>query len=246
VAQQRVLVVGAAKGIGEGACRVFAEKGWRIAAADIDRETLDALGQELSIECCLHGDVRDMASVTAMVEQAEQALGGLDAVAIIAGVISPGEMRDMTDEAWTRLLDINLDGSVRVMRASVDALERSGGGAIVLISSIAAHIGMPRRSSYSASKAALEALARCLAVEWAPRVRVNCVAPGYTATPMVKGAIFDGVVDEQILVSHIPAGRLAEPEEMGRCIAFLASEESSFVTGQTLIADGGMTIKADW
>jgi len=148
---------------------------------------------------------------------------------------------------------VNLDGTFSVAQQAFPHLARASSESgidttIVMISSIAAHIGMARRASYAASKGGVEALVRTLANEWSPdKIRVNGVAPGYIRTDLVESAIRAGTVDLDALEARIPRGRLGTPRELAQVVAFLAGDDSSFVTGQTIIADGGMTgSSANW
>ena len=153
----------------------------------------------------------------------------------------------MTDEAWSGLLAVHLDGTFRCCRAAFPALRDSANGAIVSISSVAARVGIPQRLSYSAAKAGIEGLTHVLAVEWAAaEIRVNAVAPGYTMTKRMEGTIESGLLDETRVTRLIPMQRFARPEEIANAVYWLSSEEASYVTGQTLYVDGGAIVNSHW
>jgi NAD(P)-dependent dehydrogenase (short-subunit alcohol dehydrogenase family) len=174
-------------------------------------------------------------------------LGGIDSIINCAGIIDPKPTIDVSDESWERMISVHLSGSFYSARESMKYLEKSSNGSIVLVSSVATHLGLARRASYTAAKGGIEALTRSLAVEWAPnKIRVNAIAPGYTKTPITERAFLLGTANEGVLTSAIPLGRLARTDEMAKTIRFLASDESSFITGQTILVDGGMSINSNW
>lgn len=243
------LVTGGARGIGAACCVALAAKGWNVVVADRDREEAERMAASLGGSAlAVAVDVTDRDSVRAACAEGAAHFGGLGALVTSAGIIDPEPSVDVTPERWRRLLAVNLDGSFVAAQEAHPHLVRAGGGSIVMISSIAAHIGMARRASYAASKGGVEALVRVLANEWAGAgIRVNAVAPGYVRTPLVESAIREGKVVAEDLERNIPLGRMAEPSDLAEIVAFFASKESWFVTGQTLVADGGMTTSgAQW
>ena len=241
--RRTVLVTGGARGIGGACCDALAARGWNVVIADRDADAAEARAAALGAGALGVGmDVTDEASVRRGVDDAAAHFGGLHAVVTAAGIIDPQVSADVTPERWRRLLAVNLDGTFLAAQAVYPHLVAAGGGSVVMISSINARLGMARRASYAASKGAVEALTRTLANEWAPDgVRVNAVAPGYIRTDLVEAAARAGTVDIALLEQNIPQRRLGTPAELAQVVAFFVGDESSFVTGQTLVADGGMT-----
>jgi NAD(P)-dependent dehydrogenase (short-subunit alcohol dehydrogenase family) len=245
------LITGGARGIGGAAADAFVAAGFRVGVADLDRAAAAAKATALVARGTdaigVRVDVTDTPSVDAMVAAVMDRFGRLDALVNNAGIIDPGPSAAVTDESWDRLLAVHLDGTFRCARAAHPALVASGGGTIVNLASVAAHVGIARRLSYSAAKSAVEGVARGLAVEWAPDgIRVNAVAPGYTRTEMVQRAVDAGLVATDRLLARVPLGRLAEPSEIAAVIVFLSGPGSSYITGQTIIVDGGLVVGTDW
>lgn len=226
-------------------------EGAAVVLADVNGDGAEAAARELCAEgataLAVTVDVLSTESTCAAVETARRELGELSVLVNAAGIISPVPSSELPDELWDRLIGIHLGGVMRMCRAAFPQLAAGASGAIVSLSSIAAHVGLPLRVAYNAAKAGVEGLTRSLAVEWAPHgIRVNAVAPGYTRTPPVEWALSEGLVAEGNLLQRVPLHRLAEPQEIGTVIAFLASERASYVTGQTLVVDGGLIVNGDW
>jgi NAD(P)-dependent dehydrogenase (short-subunit alcohol dehydrogenase family) len=189
-------------------------------------------------------DLRDASSIGAGFEKLSQQDTVIDCLVNCAGVIVRKPVEQMTDEDWYAVLDTDLTGVFRCARAASPLLR--DGSTVVNVGSIAGEVGIAGRTGYTAAKAGLEGLTRTLAMEWARRnIRVNTVAPGWTRTQMVARGIADGRIDEALLASRIALGRLAEPQEIADVVAFLAGRESSYITGQTITVDGGITINGN-
>jgi NAD(P)-dependent dehydrogenase (short-subunit alcohol dehydrogenase family) len=238
------LVVGGASGIGRATADELVAAGWRVAVADLRADALDDVSSRIAR---LPVDVRSPESVDAAVAACDKEFGRLDALVYAAGIVDPGLVVDASDEAWARMFDVHVNGAHRFARASHALLARSDAAAVCLVSSIAARIGLPYRVSYNAAKSAVEGMTRGLATEWAPDgIRVNCVAPGYTETPLMRAAAASGTLNLERLTTRIPQGRLAEPAEIARAIAFVVGPHASYITGQTITVDGGLTTGGDW
>jgi 3-oxoacyl-[acyl-carrier protein] reductase len=223
------VVTGAAQGLGAAIADALELEGARVARTDIE-------GTDLRL------DVRDRDSVEAAVDRVSATLGPPSVLVNNAGISRVGPSESLDEAVWSEVLEINLTGVLRCCQATGRRMLAAGRGAIVNVASINALLGMPGRAAYCASKAGLVGLTRVLAVEWASRgVRVNAVCPGYVRTPMVEKAIADGLYSGQGLRDRTPADRLAEPTEIAAAVVYLASSDASYVTGQTLVVDGGYT-----
>jgi len=239
--RKTVIITGGARGIGWAAAQTFMAKGWNVAIGDVDIEQAQARAREhpgelLAVEL----NVRDQASVDAAHDQVARHFGGIDALVNNAGVQRWTSLAELDWEAWTQVIDVNLNGVVRCLHAAGRHMIRQGGGAVVNITSIGAERGSSFRAPYGAAKAGVAALTRTAAVEWARfGIRVNAVGPGYVQTELIDSFVSSGQLDPAPLVKQVPLGRMAEPREIAAAIYFLASEEASYITGQTLYVDGG-------
>jgi NAD(P)-dependent dehydrogenase (short-subunit alcohol dehydrogenase family) len=250
--QSRVAFVsGAARGIGMAIVETFVREGCSVVVGDVDVAEAQSVARRLDPEgtraLAVSLDVTQTPSVDAAVDAAVEKFGTLDVLVNVAGTINPQPSEEVTDKDWSDLLAVHLDGTFRCCRAAYPHLARSETAAIVSISSVAATVGIPKRLSYSAAKAGIEGMTRVLAVEWADvGIRVNAVAPGYTMTKRMEGTIASGLLDETQVTRLIPMRRFAEPEEIANAVYFLASPRASYVTGQTLYADGGAVVNSHW
>lgn len=244
--EKHVLITGASRGIGAAAARRFAALGWNVAlgcrsgagrAEELARE-LERLGRRTLV---LQGDLARPEQARCVVERAEEELGPLDALVCCAGVALPQQLiTDTTDEQWRQVMGVDLDGVFYTLRAAVPFFVRRKRGAIVTVSSMWGVTGASCEVAYSAAKAGVIGLTRALAKELGPsHIRVNCVAPGVIDTEMNAHL---SPADLEALGEETPLGRIGTPAEAAEAICFLASEQASFITGQVLLADGGMTI----
>jgi NAD(P)-dependent dehydrogenase (short-subunit alcohol dehydrogenase family) len=245
------LVTGGARGIGLATVRTFLDEGYRVAIADIDEERAQASARSLDPTgrrvVAVQVDVALSSSVGGMVRTVVEHFGGLDVLVNNAGNVHPQPAVEVSDDDWRQLVSVHLEGTYRCSRAAYPALEESGTGAIVNLSSIAGRIAIRNRLTYIASKAGIEGVTRALAVEWATDgIRVNAVAPGYTMTETMQERMAAGIANEKQLEQLVPLGRLARTEEIAAAITFLASPAASYITGQTLVVDGGATVTAHW
>lgn len=240
------LVTGGNAGIGEAIAGMFAREGAAVVITGRRKPELDrvvrrieqANGRALAVP----GSVTDDAHVRAAVRQCVQAFGGLHVLVNNAGIGEFGKkLHEIDDATWHQVLDVNLTGVFRMTRAAVPELLRSGGGSIINISSIASLVGIPMLSAYAASKGALDALTRALALDYAAdRIRCNVINPGLIATPMAAPLLADRERAAQVLADY-PLRRPGQPEEVASFALYLASDESAWVTGATFPIDGGMT-----
>ncbi|MGW2699968.1 SDR family NAD(P)-dependent oxidoreductase [Streptomyces sp. NPDC001340] len=237
-ASLRALVTGGASGIGRATADLLAERGARVAVLDLDPSSVD------KPLLAYRADVGDDTSVRTAVEQAAEALGGLDVLVSNAGIGAQGTVEDNDDEEWRRVFDVNVLGMVRAARAALPHLRRSRHAAIVNTCSIAATAGLPQRALYSATKGAVYSLTLAMAADHVREgIRVNCVNPGTADTPWV-GRLLDAAPDpaaeRAALEARQPTGRLVSAAEVAGAIAYLASPLSGATTGTALAVDGGM------
>ncbi len=232
------IVTGGASGIGAATAALLTERGARVAVLDRDAAPAPAGGMALV------ADVADDTSVRAAVAAASEALGGIDVVANVAGIGAQGDVAGNDDEEWRRVLDVNVVGMVRVVRAALPHLRRSEHAAVVNVSSALAVLGVPRRALYAASKGAVLALTLAMAADQVREgIRVNAVLPGTADTPWVGrllAAASDPAAEREALEARQPIGRLVSAEEVAHAIAYLASPLSGSTTGIALGVDGGM------
>ena len=233
------LVTGGASGIGRATALLLAGRGARVAVLDLD--PAGAPDPLLRVRA----DVSDDASVAAAVTEAIERLGGLDVLVNNAGIGAAGTVEANGLDEWRRVLDVNLLGLVRVTRAALPALRRSGSAAIVNVGSIVATAGLPERALYSASKGAVAALTRAMAADHVGEgIRVNCVHPGTVDTPWVArllAAAADPEAELAALRARQPTGQLVGMDDVAQAIAHLASPHAASVTGTELAVDGGMS-----
>lgn len=243
------VVTGAGGGIGRACSLRFAEEGGRLACADVleepGRETvalIEAAGGEATF---FAADVTDEASVAALYGAVESRFGAVHVLVNNAGVLLPGDgsVLETELEAWRRVLDINLTGVFLCCKHGIPKLLAAGGGSVVNMGSISGLVGSATSQiGYAASKGAVIALTRDIAVELARRgVRANALCPGPVETPLALQLYTDEAAWERRRV-HIPAGRLGKPAEIAEAALFLASDESSWVTGTSLVVDGGIAV----
>lgn len=246
------LVLGAASGIGAAVAVRFAREGAAVVAAGLGHERPDPLLHEAGLQP-LPCDVRDDAQILSLVRTTLATQGRIDVLVNAAGVIANDTAATIDDAQWARMHDINLGGAMRAMRAVLPGMLARRSGAIVNIASVAAFNAGADVASYAASKAGLVALTRAAAQAHGPRgVRVNALCPGWVDTPMSAKEMDDlalkaGLTAAQArerTVERIALGRMATPGEMADACLFLASDESSFITGIALVADGGSRVPA--
>jgi len=238
------LVTAGATGIGLGCAQAIVEGGGRVMICARREDTLEQAAEELGENAAwVTCDVTDDASVDAAVAATVERFGGLNAAVNSAGTGTAGPLLETATSEFERVVDTNLTGAFRCLRAEARAMVEGGGGSIVNVSSIAGALTHPWMGPYCVSKAGLDMLTRCAADELGEHgIRVNSVLPGVVRTPMAA-ALSEIPVSREEYLSLMPISRIGEPEDIGRFVAFLLSDDASWITGQLVAVDGGHTIR---
>jgi NAD(P)-dependent dehydrogenase (short-subunit alcohol dehydrogenase family) len=216
----------------------FAKEGAKVVVAEIDskegKETVDLIKAAEGEAFFIQVDITRTDDAKKMIDSAIEKYGRLDVLFNNAGIELTGKVEDMSEANWDRLLGINLKGVFLCCKYAIPHMLRQGAGAIINTASIAGLFGLSNEGAYCASKGGIIALTKALAMDYAPsNIRVNCICPGPTATRLTP--------DRTAIIEKIPMGRLGKPEEIAAAALFLASKESSFITGHALVVDGGFT-----
>jgi 3-oxoacyl-[acyl-carrier protein] reductase len=244
------LITGSGSGIGRASALLFSHEGARVCVADIDKkggeETVDLIKQKGGSAVFVRADITKASDAERMVKMALDQYGKLDILFNNAGIGMPFISVEQIEESlWHRLMDINVKGIFLGCKYAVPAMKRQGGGVIINTASISGVRPRPGLSAYSASKGAAILLTKALAIELAPfKIRVNCVNPVVVETPFLEKNIDRNQLEEakKTMLSTIPLGRLCQPEDIAQAALYLASDESSMVTGLALDVDGGRGI----
>lgn len=237
----RAVVTGGASGIGRQACRRFAQEGAAVAVLDVDAPGAKAVADEVG-GAGFEVDVTDAEALRSVVDAAAGELGGLSLLVNNAGGSTMAPLAEWDPAEWDRIVRLNLTGVFNAMRAGMPHLLAGGGGAVVNTASISATRPAAGETPYSAAKAGVIALTASAALEYAPTVRVNAVAPGMIRTALTA-PLLDGLPDEvERYVRSTPVGRIGDPADVADVMVFLCSDLARFVTGQTIVVDGGMTL----
>ena len=237
------LVTGGGSGMGRASCLLFAREGATVAVVDRADEagegTVRLIADEGGDASFIHADVADAADVERMVETTVQTYGRLDVLFNNAGIEGPSvDLLDYGEDDWARIIAVNLTAVYRAMRAAIPHMISQGGGVILTTASVAGLVGLARSSAYSAAKAGVIGLSRTVALEYGPRnIRVNCICPGFIATPMLDRVLGDR--PESVLHRLAPLRRVGTAEDIARAALYLASDEASYVTGVPFVVDGG-------
>jgi NAD(P)-dependent dehydrogenase (short-subunit alcohol dehydrogenase family) len=243
------IVTGGAMGIGKGIASVFLDEGAKVVIADVNREVGEKTAVELSgdgrevvfIEC----DVADEAAIKKMVDGTLERFKTLHVLVNNAGIGVYKTVLDTSTEEWDRCLAVNLRGVFLCSKYAIPHIKAAGGGAIVNVASVHSYQNVGGTAPYAASKGGVVTLTRVMAIDYGKdKIRVNAICPGWIYTPLIQG-IFAGDPDPEKAKAAVERrqvlGRLGEPEEVGQAAAFLASDESSYITGASLMVDNGMT-----
>ena len=241
LAEKCALVTGASGGIGGAIARAFHAGGAVVTLTGRNTDALDSLAAELGARAhVVTCDLAEPGAANTLVESATGAMERIDILVNNAGLTRDNLMMRIKDDDWQAVLDVNLTAAFRLSRAVVRGMMRQRWGRIIGITSIVGVTGNPGQANYAASKAGLIGMSKSLAAEVASRgVTVNCVAPGFITTAMTE-ALSDDQTEK--LVGAIPSGRLGTVDDVAACAVFLASDEASYITGQTLHVNGGMAM----
>jgi len=235
---KRVVVTGGANGIGYATVRRFINEGSKVAILDNDQEALDNAQSQLPLLTGgICADVGSPDEIEAAFKQVDEILGGIDILISNAGISVRKPFTEVDYAQWSKIMRVNLDGMFFCARAAIERMEPQQSGVILFTASTSGLAANPNYADYSASKAAVINLAKTIAWECAPWLRINSVCPGYVMTPMQKAEYTDEMLDE--VNSTIPMGRHGDPAELAAVFAFLASSEASYITGAAIIVDGG-------
>jgi len=246
------IITGAGNGIGRGTALLFSREGARVVIIDIDeaagRQTERTIAGEGGQAIFVRADVSRNGDVKAMVERVTQNWGRIDVLFANAAIQLSKSLTDTQEEEWDRLHAVNLKGVFLCCKHVIEAMRKQKKGAIVITSSGHANVTYPNWSAYAATKGALVAFMRGVALDYAADgIRANCVLPGTTDTRLVQGYITESPDPDgtrRRLIDRIPLKRFATPEDIGRAVLFLASDHAAFITGTSLIVDGGQLAQA--
>ena len=235
------LVTGATGGIGGAIARALHSQGATVAISGTRKEVLDQIAGEMKERVhVLPCDLSDKDQVEALVPKAEEVMGKLDILVANAGITRDNLFVQLRDEDWDTVINVNLTATFRLSRAAMKTMMRRRFGRIIGITSVVGVTGNPGQGNYTAAKAGMIGMMKSIGKEYARRgVTANCVAPGFIATPMT-----DRLNDKQreAILQMVPSGRLGTPEDVAAAVVYLASDEASYVTGQTLHVNGGMAM----
>lgn len=239
------VITGSGKGLGEAIALLFSREGAKIVVFDIDepagRETVEQIQEQGGEAIFVHGDVSNPDDAVRLIDAAVDAYGCVDVLVNNAGVHVDRTVADTTEAEWDQILGVNLKGIFLCSKAAIPQMRRQGGGNIICISSISGLIGQLNQAAYNASKHGIIGLVKCMAYDHAlENIRANAICPGVMNTPLVAS------VPEEHIAPYRKTSlleRFAEPSEVANAALFLASDESSYVTGSAMVVDGGYTTK---
>ncbi len=248
------IVIGVTSGIGEACSRYFSELGAKVAIASNQPEAGAALANELEANGrsvhFIETDVSVEGDVEKLVGETLDAFGRIDCLHSNAGVWLEGTVKDFTEDDWQTMMGVNVKGNFLLLKHIVPVMEEQGKGVVLITTSVAAFVGFPAHALYCASKAALEALIRCLAVDHAGVIRVVGICPGTIDTPMLRASCAGWDTPEEELLAqvaqNIPVRRLGEPEDVAKVAAFLLSDDAGYINGSSVMLEGGTLALPPW
>jgi meso-butanediol dehydrogenase / (S,S)-butanediol dehydrogenase / diacetyl reductase len=239
LAGKGVLITGGASGIGAATAGRFVEEGAKVCVLDRDARANAAIAKRLALAGTLTADVGDLKDVRTAFAEAVRLLGRVDVLINNAGISIRHAFQDITPEEWDRVVRVDLTGVFYVAQTAARHMVENGSGVILQTASTNGIVGHRLYADYNACKAGVIELTKSMALELAPKVRVNAVAPGYVLTPMQRAEYTDAMLEE--VNRKIPLGRHAAPEDIAALFAFLASDDGAYITGQVIVIDGGET-----
>ena len=236
---KKALVTGATGALGEAIARALVKNGASVAISGTRIERLKGLAEEIGA-IAIPANLSSMEDVDRLAAEAQESLGGLDILGNNAGIARDSLLVRMSEQDWQDVLKVNLEAAFRLSKACLRGMMKARFGRIISITSIVGVTGNPGQANYAASKAGLIGFSKSLAQEVASRgITVNCIAPGFIDSPMTEGLSDD---QKAKLVAQIPLGRMGAPDEIAAGVLYLASDEASYITGQTLHINGGMAM----
>ena len=235
---KKILITGASGGIGKSLIRKFYDLGGSILATGTKIEKLEALKTEFKKIKIKPFKLDNHSEIEKFVEESFKELNGLDILVNNAGITLDNISLRLTEENWKKVLDINLTSTFLMCKFAIKKMLKNKNGKIINITSIVGHTGNLGQANYAASKSGIIGFSKSLAIEYAKKnININCVSPGFIETEMTKGINDDF---KKVLIQKIPSGTLGKPEDVANCVAFLASNLSNYITGETLHVNGGM------
>jgi len=232
------IITGGASGIGAATAQLFSDNGAKVVLADLNEEKGEAFAKELPDALFVKTNITDEAQVQNLYEKTVEKYGQIDIVFNNAGIGKVTPTHELSYDEWRNTVNVDLDGVFLVAREAIRAFQKVGGGVIVNTASMYGWVGSPGSAAYNAAKGGVVNLTRSLALEYAEQnIRVNALCPGFIDTPIIPEE------SKQVLREATPMKRLGQSEEMAKAVLFLASDDSSFMTGGSLIVDGGYTAR---